>query len=176
MPAHLVVPPRIPNSPRVKLAAALALVAGIPALMSWSVAQRCDSPALDATRAPCHARASSTADAPGDVVRAQVTALGLNDQLGEDRGIRFAWRMASPANRAYTGPFPRFATMVRSPLYAPLLHHDDARFGPVDVNGDVATQRVVVLRDDVWLAYRFIVTRDAQGSWRTDSVLPVALE
>jgi hypothetical protein len=113
---------------------------------------------------------------PEQVVRTQLDALRRNESIGEDRGIRVAWRLASPLNRAFTGPFPRFANMVRSPLYAPLLDHDGARQGPVDVQGGVASQRVVVERAGVWLAYRFVLSRDTQGAWRTDSVLPEPLE
>ena len=47
---------------------------------------------------------------PEEVIRIQLEALRHNDE--QDRGIEVAFRFASPANRASTGPLPRFIRMI----------------------------------------------------------------
>ena len=61
--------------------------------------------------------------APIDVVRIQLEALQNNDSPSVDFGIRQTWAFAHPDNRAVTGPYDRFATMIRNPAYEPLLNH-----------------------------------------------------
>jgi hypothetical protein len=82
---------------------------------------------------------------------------------------------SSPGNRAAAGSLERFEAMVRDDAYRPLLHHRRAARGTIRVDGDRATQRVVVTTaggDRV--AYTFVLSRqDAgaqRGCWLTDSV------
>jgi hypothetical protein len=169
-------PPKLPSFRRLPLVAAGVLLALGPL---WLVAAVLDNAAQQrAAAAPgCPVPHDDAYDfGPADVVRLQVDALQANAALGDDQGIRIAWRLASAANRAATGPFPRFAMMVKHPTYAPLLDHQGARFGPVDVTGDVAQQRVVIDDDGVWRAYRWTLSRARDGAWRTDAVMPEVLE
>ncbi|KXZ56666.1 hypothetical protein GPECTOR_1g60 [Gonium pectorale] len=53
---------------------------------------------------------------PEAVVEAQLAAL-----LAEDAATVFAF--ASPGNQAVTGPLERFSTLLRNPMYRPLLRH-----------------------------------------------------
>lgn len=57
---------------------------------------------------------------PEAVVLAQLAALQQQD-------ARTAFAFASPANRESTGPVERFATMLRNPMYRPLLGHLTSR-------------------------------------------------
>lgn len=61
--------------------------------------------------------------APIDVVRTQLEALMNNDTPEEDFGIKQTWAFAHPKNREATGPYDRFARMIRNPAYAPLIDH-----------------------------------------------------
>jgi hypothetical protein len=75
-------------------------------------------------------------------MKLQVQALRLND--AEDRGIEIVSRFASPDNRRFTGPLPRFTAMLHGPRYRPMLNHRAADFGLVQIEGAVARQRVRV--------------------------------
>ena len=111
--------------------------------------------------------------APGDVVVAQLDA--LREGAGGNEGIAVAFRFASPGNRRSTGPVERFARMIREGPYEVLLGYDGAHPGPVEVDGDSATQRVTIVRGGTSRHFVFILTRqwdgDCVGCWMTDAVL-----
>ena len=115
---------------------------------------------------------------PAEVVRIQVEALGRADLGGAEPGeIAVAWRFASPANQSATGPLDRFAEMVRGPVYAPLLDHERASYGPVMVEGDQAAQGVTLtLADGRRAAFVFVLRRQSGGAfdgcWMTEAVAP----
>ncbi len=60
---------------------------------------------------------------PIDVVRTQLNALMRNDTPEDDFGIKQTWAFAHPSNRVNTGPYDRFARLLRTPSYAPLIDH-----------------------------------------------------
>ena len=115
---------------------------------------------------------------PMEVVRLQLDALRRNGELGGDVGIAVAFGFASPANRAVTGPLPRFVGMLKNPLYRPMIDHASARFGPVQVNGDVARLQAVLFgRSGEVAAYDFTLSKDAEtGCWLTDGVMLAPIE
>jgi len=115
---------------------------------------------------------------PADVVRIQVEALARNGKLEADAGIGIAWRFASPANRAMTGPWARFVEIVRDPAYRPMLDHVRAEYGDVVLHGRHALQTVSLeARDGRVVRYLFQLTRQMAGPlagcWLTDAVLPL---
>ena len=61
--------------------------------------------------------------APAEVVAIQLMGLKNNDLIETDFGIRQTWNFAHPKNRNVTGPFPRFAQMLKGPGYSVLLNH-----------------------------------------------------
>ncbi len=61
--------------------------------------------------------------APAEVVAIQLIGLKNNDLVAKDFGIRQTWNFAHPKNRKFTGPFPRFAQMLKGPGYSVLLNH-----------------------------------------------------
>ena len=61
--------------------------------------------------------------APAEVVAIQLMGLKNNDLIETDFGIRQTWSFAHPKNRSVTGPFPRFAQMLKGPGYSVLLNH-----------------------------------------------------
>ena len=115
---------------------------------------------------------------PLQVVGIQLDALRRNDQLGHDAGIAITFRFASAANRAVTGPLERFAGMLKDPLYRPMIDHDSARFGPAQVEGDVARVQVVLFgRGGEVAAYDFTLSKDEDtGCWLTDGVMLAPVE
>lgn len=114
---------------------------------------------------------------PVEVVRQQVAALARNSELGDDRGIRRAWRFASPANREAIGPLPRFRQLLRNPGYRALLDNRDARYDePVFRAGRVAVPVTVTTITGRNVDYVFFLSRsehnECQGCWMTDAVQP----
>ena len=113
---------------------------------------------------------------PERVVRIQIEALGDNDRPHPDAGIEITFRFASPANRKVTGPLPRFIEMVRNPAYRPMLNHRGARYGKLKLDGNHASQTVILKsRDDGRVGYLFQLSRQTEapykGCWMTDSVM-----
>ena len=109
---------------------------------------------------------------PGDVIRIQIAALRHNDE--QDRGIEVAFRFASPANRARTGPLSRFITMIRNGPYALMLGFREASYGPVESRGSRARQRVTLSGERTSVTYWFYLSRQSEAPhvdcWMTDAV------
>lgn len=115
-----------------------------------------------------------------DVVRAQLTALSHNRQLGENRGIEVVFRFASPDNRAATGPLPRFTQMIESG-YEAMLGHSASELGPLRMDATKAMQVVyLIARDGTPHAYVFVLSLqekgDLRGCWMTDAVMELEHE
>ncbi len=82
---------------------------------------------------------------------------------------------ASPGNRAAAGSLEQFEAMVREDAYRPLLRHRRAARGALHVEGDRATQRVLVTSArGERVAYTFVLVRQSAGAqrgcWLTESV------
>ena len=109
---------------------------------------------------------------PGEVIRIQLEALRHND--GQDRGIAVAFRFASPANRASTGPLSRFIPMIKEGPYALMLDFRDAVYGPVETVSDRARQRVTLTGARASMTYWFYLSRQSEppyvDCWMTDAV------
>ncbi len=113
---------------------------------------------------------------PAEVVRIVVEALREND--AEDRGIAVVFRFASPENRSATGPFSRFAAMIRGPLFEPMLNHVSAFYDDIEVAGELARQQVAVATPGGWVViYSFLLRRQPSGEyagcWMTEGVTVV---
>lgn len=114
---------------------------------------------------------------PEAVVRIQMEALGRNDEPYADRGIEITWRFASPGNKVLTGPLERFKTMVRGPVYAPMLNYKSVKYENLQMLGARAQVDVIVRsRENRYFGYRFGLSRQddpaCDGCWMTDSVVP----
>ena len=109
---------------------------------------------------------------PADVTRIQLEALRNNDE--QDRGIAVAFRFASPANRANTGPLPRFISMIERGPYALMLDFHHADYGPVETVDDQARQRVTLTGARASTTYWFFLSRQSEAPyvdcWMTDAV------
>lgn len=112
---------------------------------------------------------------PERVVEIQLSALATNDEPFENAGIATAYNFASPANRRVTGPFEPFVAMVRGPQYAPMVDHVEATTGPIERDGDSASQRVTLTGPDGRTeTYAFGLSNRRDGTlddhWLTDRV------
>lgn len=113
---------------------------------------------------------------PDQVIKIQVEALQNNDD--EDNGIEVTFRFASPANKNVTGPLARFKRMVKNPAYSPMLNHKLAEYGPLEIEGDIASQRVTIIGSNgEAIVYQFTLSKQSgppcAGCWMTDSVIIV---
>jgi len=101
--------------------------------------------------------------------------LQRNDSPTKDSGIATAFRFASPANQAVTGPLENFIQLVKNPLYRPMLNHRSVGRGPVKVSGDRAEQRVTLTTASGEKAvYLFTLSKQKdephKNCWLTDGV------
>lgn len=114
--------------------------------------------------------------APSQVVTIVLNALQHNDDPRPDAGIATTFEFASPANREETGPLERFALMIKNPAYRPMLGFRSATRGRVEMDGNHARQRVVIVgRDGSQVAYVFLLSKQSDGPyancWMTDGVI-----
>ena len=110
---------------------------------------------------------------PDEVVKIQVEALQNNDE--NDNGIEITFRFASPANKQVTGPLFRFKELVKNPDYRAMLNHKIAEYGPLEIDGDTASQRVTVIKTNgEATVFLFSLSRQNTAAcpdcWMTDGV------
>jgi Domain of unknown function (DUF4864) len=114
---------------------------------------------------------------PEDVVAIQLNALQTNDTPETDAGIAQTWAFAHPDNKRVTGPLPRFAQMIKGPLYQILLGHRSHEIREVSATDDQAVFAVIVTSPTgEVVAYRWSVAKVADGenagAWMTTAVSP----
>jgi hypothetical protein len=90
-------------------------------------------------------------------------------------GIDIAYAFTAPANRAVIGSVERFTDVVQDGAYRPLVGHRRAVRSAMKIDGDHATQRVVVTTaDGVQVAFTFTLARQTDGEfkdcWMTERV------
>ena len=115
---------------------------------------------------------------PEQVVQFQVTALQRIDDPETDAGIERAFRFASPGNKAATGPIEKFAQMVKSPAYSPMLNSASSSIVGSDVEGDKAKVVIKVFTaTGRQVTYVFVLSKQSEGEfsncWMTDAVMPL---
>ena len=113
---------------------------------------------------------------PGQVVEIVLAALQHNDDPQPDAGIATTFEFASPANRLETGPLQRFASMIKNPAYRVMLGFRSATKGRLELDGNHAQQRVVIVgRDGSQVTYVFLLSKQSDGPyancWMTDGVI-----
>ena len=109
---------------------------------------------------------------PRDVVRIQLESLRENDAA--DAGVAVAFRFASPANRAQTGPLPRFAKLFAAGPYALMLEWRDVDYVEEEVSSGKARQVVTLFGATDAVRFVFYLSRQGPGEyqdcWMTDAV------
>ena len=113
---------------------------------------------------------------PEKVVETQLA--GLADPAANGVGILQCFTLASPANRAATGPLERFGAMVRQGDFVCLSDPQATLVGKPRISGRLARLLVTVLdRDKHLRAFTFILSRQSsepfRDCWMTEAVYPV---
>ena len=105
--------------------------------------------------------------APAEVVAIQLMGLKNNDLVETDFGIRQTWSFAHPKNRNVTGPFPRFAQMLKGPGYDMMLNHASHQIVPAN-SGDGWRQFDVFMEagNGKVLAFAWIVEKVTKGRYK----------
>jgi Domain of unknown function (DUF4864) len=104
---------------------------------------------------------------PAQVVEIVVNALLHNNSPLPNAGIYTAYRFASPANHAVTGPYGRFLRTVKTPGFAPMLGNNRAEFGATTSDRDHASETVQVwTADGKPVAYRWDLSLQQDGPYR----------
>jgi Domain of unknown function (DUF4864) len=114
---------------------------------------------------------------PAEVVSIQLDALQANDTPETDAGITQTWAFAHPDNKRVTGPLPRFAQMIKGPLYQILLGHRSHEIKEVSRSDNEAVFAVTVTsQTGEVVGYRWSVAKVAEGedvgAWMTIAVSP----
>lgn len=117
---------------------------------------------------------------PRQVVEVQLGGLAAHSEWGQNLGLELSFRFASPENRAVTGPFLRFASMVKRG-YEALLDHRDANIGPLELHAGAAYVPVIITdRGGAQHGFVWVLGRQSEGAfancWMTDAVLRAPLE
>jgi len=112
---------------------------------------------------------------PAEVVETVAGAMRNYNSPIPNAGIFTAYRFASPANHAVTGPYGHFMGLVKSADFTPLRHNYPAERGPIALDGDHAEQIVTVHVDRGHNpAFKFTLSRQKEGRyrgcWMVDSV------
>jgi len=117
---------------------------------------------------------------PQDVVQLQLTALGLNQELGDNDGIRIAFRFASPSNKVATGPIDKFIGILQNSAYRPMLDYESVEFAESRTRGDEVGVMVKLTMDSGENAgYVFVLSKqngEPCDCWMTDRVVRVELD
>lgn len=131
-----------------------------------------------ATASPAAGRARPTPApdprlAPDEVVGIVLDAFA--HVRGDAAPLEVAYAFTAPANRAAIGSVDRFVDVVRDGSHSALLGHRRAVRGAIRLDGDQATQRVVVTTADGGrVVYTFRLTRQGDGAykdcWMTERV------
>ncbi|MGZ8377747.1 MAG: DUF4864 domain-containing protein [Gemmatirosa sp.] len=113
--------------------------------------------------------------APESVVTIVLDAFAHVEPDVATSGIDIAYAFTAPANRAVIGSVERFADVVQDGAYRPLVGHRRAVRSPMKVDGERATQRVVVTTvDGGQVAFTFTLARQTDGEfkdcWMTERV------
>jgi hypothetical protein len=115
---------------------------------------------------------------PEQVIRTVAAALSHNNAPMPNAGIFTAYRFASPANHAVTGPYGQFLRIVKTSGFTALLGNYPTEFGIIAGTSERASQvmRIRIAPDKV-VQYRWDLSlqhkEPYRGSWMVDGVSPL---
>ena len=119
---------------------------------------------------------------PVKVVNIQLKGLMNNDKPSKDHGIKQTWEFAHPSNKEYTGPLPRFISLIKSENYKMLINHLDSKIIAIFQSNNKYGFEVTILGNDKnyykfqWVVEKYYNEGPLENCWLTTSVSnPVSL-
>ena len=119
---------------------------------------------------------------PVKVVNIQLKGLMNNDKPSKDHGIKQTWEFAHPSNKEYTGPLPRFISLIKSENYKMLINHLDSKIIEIFQSNNKYGFEVTILGNDKnyykfqWVVEKYYNEGPLENCWLTTSVSnPVSL-
>ena len=119
---------------------------------------------------------------PVKVVNIQLKGLMNNDKPSKDHGIKQTWEFAHPLNKEYTGPLPRFISLIKSENYKMLINHLDSKIIEIFQSNNKYGFEVTILGNDKnyykfqWVVEKYYNEGPLENCWLTTSVSnPVSL-
>lgn len=113
-------------------------------------------------------------ESPDQVMKTLLSALKNND--ADNTGIAEVFERAAPANKAMTGPLPRFINMVSRHPYGELVNHQSAVLGPPRTeNGSITYPIRLISKEGRAMGYVWTLEQQPDDSWMTSAVYPVAV-
>ena len=112
---------------------------------------------------------------PLQVVEIQLFALQSNDPKS-DLGILQTWEFAHPRNKNATGPYNKFAAMIRSPAYLILLNNKNFETKEISNDGSKAEVAVKIdSKENKFFAYLWTLEKINDGGEFNDSWMTVGV-
>ena len=119
---------------------------------------------------------------PYQVVKIQLTGLMNNDAPNINSGIEQTWKFAHPTNKKYTGPLPKFISLLNSESYKMLLNHMESEIIKVFKSSSRYGFEVTILAKNKsyykfqWIVEKYHEKGPLQDCWLTTLVSnPVSL-
>ena len=119
---------------------------------------------------------------PYQVVKIQLTGLMNNDTPNINSGIEQTWKFAHPTNKKYTGPLPKFISLLNSESYKMLLNHMESEIIEVFKSNSRYGFEVTILTKNKsyykfqWVVEKYYEEGALKDCWLTTSVSsPVSL-
>ena len=119
---------------------------------------------------------------PYQVVKIQLTGLMNNDAPNINSGIEQTWKFAHPTNKKYTGPLPKFISLLNSESYKMLLNHMESEIIEVFKSSSRYGFEVTILAKNKsyykfqWVVEKYYEQGPLKDCWLTTSVsTPVSL-
>ena len=119
---------------------------------------------------------------PYQVVKIQLTGLMNNDAPNINSGIEQTWKFAHPTNKKYTGPLPKFISLLNSESYKMLLNHMESEIIEVFKSNTRYGFEVTILAKNKsyykfqWVVEKYYEQGPLKDCWLTTSVsTPVSL-
>ena len=124
----------------------------------------------------------SSAIAPEEVVKIQLSGLQQNDLEFKDSGIEQTWNFAHPNNKKVTGPLNNFKRMIKGASYQMMIDHLSHTITQVRSGASWAQFEVIILDKEKiyhkfnWQVEKYTEDGPLKNCWLTTMVSsPVSL-
>ncbi len=113
---------------------------------------------------------------PDQVVKIQLNGLMKNDEPNLNNGIKQTWEFAHPSNKKYTGPLPKFISLLKSDSYKMLINHLESEIYQIFKSNNQYGFEVTILGNDKkyykfqWVVEKYYDQGPLKDCWLTTSV------